>query len=584
MARVLVRNGCLLTCSSRPSNAALHEYSWMLVDGGRIARVGTSEPPPELLDGATQLDAGGKVVLPGLGDSHCHVYATGRTLSSLSVAGCKSIAGLQEVLSKWARDHPAHTSGAVIQGTGWDQEELGALPSRWDLDAACPDRPVVLFRRCWHVLVANSAALRSCGVTAQSTKAGGVVDKRPDGEPTGILRESACGLVDAVINDPPPEAEQRRMLSAALKAMCARGITQCQTNDGAGTTPCSMWPRYVELADAEDLPMRVYLTVGWHDVRDRSCPPVGTRHQGGLLKMHRAKIYTDGALGPSTAALLEPYADDQSNTGTMQLSTEELHRAVSICSAAEFPVEVHVIGDRAADEALKAISSCSPLAPRPVLTHCQFLSQRLVGEMSRLGVIANVQPQFVPSDLPIVESRMGRDTERFRYAYAWRTLMKAGVLVAGGSDTPVEEPSPLKGIYDFVTHQLHASEKISFADALAAYTTASAYAAGEEDRLGQLRPGFEADFVLTSLDRTDVLASDPVALRRDDAIREVWLRGRRVYQAEGSIPRVPVEAHDGRGAAGEVPPWRQGRCPSCGLSHTLLGTEKPVRRLAASRL
>eukprot|EP01062_Namystynia_karyoxenos_P000701 TRINITY_DN10264_c0_g1_i1.p2 TRINITY_DN10264_c0_g1~~TRINITY_DN10264_c0_g1_i1.p2 ORF type:complete len:621 (+),score=195.09 TRINITY_DN10264_c0_g1_i1:90-1865(+) len=569
--RTLLRGGQLLTC--RPDGGGLDTHNWALFSRKGFERVGCGDPPPEVAALAEEVvDAGGKVVLPGLGDAHCHVYATGQQLNHLSLSGCKDMAELKGRLGRWVAAHDPAAKGEVVIGTGWDQNELGAQPTRAELDEAAGGRPVIIYRRCWHIAVANTAALERCRVTSESKVSGGSVDLDARGQPTGVLREAALDLLKPIVDIRPPDAEQRRLLQDGMRAFVSRGVTFCQTNDGNEIGGISdPWARYSELADADELPMRIFLTVSWRAIAGKPgggrAPRAGVAHGGGLLRCERSKLWTDGALGPSTAAMLEPYSDNPNNSGLMQLTERQIAEAIASSSAAGYRIEAHIIGDRAARDVLQAMQEHrGVMVPRPVLTHCQFLSAALVRQMGALSCVASVQPQFVPSDLPIVASRVGAGTERFRYSYAWRTLSEAGVKLAGGSDSPVEEPSPLRGIYDFITHQLHPAERIDFTEALAAYTTGAAFAARAEEELGRIAPGFQADFVLTNLTVDEVLAADPVGLCRPDAVTEVWVQGRRVHIG-GPTRSAPPDSYDGRGALGSVPPWLQGRCPTCGTSH-----------------
>lgn len=282
--------------------------------------------------------------------------------------------------------------------------------------------------------------------------------------------------------------------------------------------------------------------MAWQDLGLATAPPAKAVHTSGLLSCDRAKLWTDGGLGASTAAMLEPYADDPENSGVLQLTPENIDEALRKVKAHGFRVEAHAIGDRAATCLLDAFENHLAPEDRPVLTHCQILNNSLIDRMARTGVIANVQPQFVPSDLPIVKNRLGADTERFHRSYPWRTLLRKGIRLAGGSDAPVEAPAPLVGMADAMEHVLHESERLSLAEALEIYTSGAAFAARAEDFLGRLEPGFQADFILLS-HRGSATALTAADLRATE-VEEVYVAGRPVSVGAGPKTISSAGAHD----------------------------------------
>ncbi|CAJ1435437.1 unnamed protein product [Effrenium voratum] len=566
---LLLRNGRILSCKS----GQLVERSWLLIEEGRIKAGGQGTPP----EAAEVLDLDGRVVLPGLADSHIHVYALGKKLlESVDLSECKSIQEMQERARQFLRERP---NLKYLEGLGWDQEAMGRLPTRHDLDAAVGDLPAAFFRRCHHACVLSSAALRFlwpgrtlaiektlvrglargvCGITGATSDPEGGKIEREAGEPTGILRESALGDLLEPLKTEDSFEQQKEILLKGLRACVEQGITFVQSNDskllGGVERP---FEAYAALADEGRLCCRVFLTVQWQDVGQPGAPKAQQAHPSGLLSCDRAKLWTDGGLGASTAAMLEPYADSDSR-GMMQMSCEEIDQALELLKKHRFRVEAHAIGDRSATHLVDAFERLMPSAERPVLTHCQFLNKSLVDRMSKAGIIANVQPQFVPSDLAIVKTRVGEDTERFRYSYVWRTLMKAGVHVCGGSDAPVESPSPLIGMADAMDHALHASEQLTLAEALGIYTEGAAFAARAEDRIGGFEPGMEADFVVLST--REELTSHQL---RTAEVESVYLRGKLVHQPlPPSSKRPRLGAEGGAGKNGSRP-WLRGRCKCC---------------------
>jgi predicted amidohydrolase YtcJ len=402
--------------------------------------------------------------------------------------------------------------------------------------------------------VVNSAALRLLGIDHErGDVVGGVVERdAASHEPTGLLKESACDRVASLSIG--SDATRRACITRGLRECLQRGITAVQTNDGGA------WPLYAALAKEEALPLRVFLTVQAHEVGTPSAPPPGSR-VGELLSCHRAKIFADGSLGADTAALSEPYQhlrageeeDEEEDgpaakapaakrarsaprecdhahaaLGVLVHAREPLRALVARTHAAGFRLEVHVIGDRAADEVLGALEAAGAgPAARPILTHCQVLRGDLIARMRALGAVANVQPQFVASDARWVDKKLSAALRPF--AYAWRTLLREGVIVAGGSDAPIERADPLEGMHVAVFRFLQGTaspwrpeEALSREEALHIYTVGGALAAQEEARLGRVAPGMAADLVVLGVDAW----AEPARLAACP-VEQVWVAGRR---------------------------------------------------------
>lgn len=566
-SRRLFFNGNILSFQE----SVLTQWHWLHVEGGVVRKGGAGNPPDDLMqclnEGECQ-DLDGAVVLPGLGDSHIHIGAIGRSRQAIDLEGCVSIAEMQER----TRNHLSTQgdSSEMIEGNHWDQDLLGRLPTKEDLDVCSLERPLVFYRRCWHICVVNSATMAICGITSATPDVeGGQVDRDADGNPTGILREGAMeSLLKPLSDRDDPLERQQELLLDGLRECVQRGITAVQSNDGKVIGQISTpWQAYSALAAEGKLPCRVFLTVPWTALGQPETPNAPVQHPSGLLSCDRVKLWTDGALGASTAAMLEPYSDDRVNVGILQMSAEMIDEAMGKAKAANFRVEAHAIGDHAATELVTAFERFFSPEDRPVLTHCQILNASLVNRMSKMGVIANVQPQFAPSDKPIVPLRLGEDTERFRFSYPWKTLLREGVRLAGGSDAPVEAPAPLVGMADAMDNVIHDAERLSFAEALEMYTVGSAFAARAEDRLGQLAAGYQADLVVLSL-REPAPELTAAQLRSADVL-EVYVGGCLVHKGVPAPPPAPSDARrparsgDGAGKSGLLRAWRRGRCPCC---------------------
>jgi len=604
---------------------------WMTFDGstGAILALGTGALPAEPAPSQVH-DLGGRLVLPGLHDAHIHMYMVGATSVQVSLAGCESVEAMVEAVSSHAAKHPELS---WVVGIGWDQSRWGRYPSRHDLDGieALAGRPCFLWRACWHIGVGNSEALRRAGVEGGARVEGGSVETDDAGAPTGVLRERAADGVHALLGEARPEV-RRGFLTEAVWQCAAAGLTCVHTHEyGERWCAREAWGCYVALQRAGELPLRVELAAS-HDEEGRPPP----QRAAPLLRVSRGKIFGDGSLGAETAALRTAYvtpavaaaeaaaagaaaaaaaaaatgpeaaeaaaraaeaaaaverAREEAGAprfGQMIFSAEEMRRRVAAAAAEGYQLEVHAIGDACAEVVLDAFASELPAdgSARPILTHCQVLGDDLIARMAALGVVANVQPSFVPTDAHWVSARLAAPLRRT--SYAWRSLLRAGVWVAGGSDAPVELPRPLLGIFDAMARAarpegggpadreaaperqrvLLPEERLPFAAALWLYTVGGARAARREADLGALARGFLADFVVLP----DDVSADPTgaALLRAE-VDETWVGGQRRYgraTAAAAAAARPPELADPRGA-GRNGPARQpvavgaAGCPCC---------------------
>jgi len=502
------------------------------------------------------IDLGGMIVLPGLIDSHIHLEYTGKSAYYGDLSSCDSISEFKQAVQQHAERFPEMN---WVLGVKWDHSKWDRYPNRHDLDEVVPDRPVFLYRACWHICVCNSKALEVVGISLTPSSPliveGGFIDVEEDGiTPTGILRENAVSLVVPFISEKSPIIRKRHIMEA-IDQCISKGLTCVQSNDEFS------WDLYSELQNNQSLPIRVFLTIGHKELTssiEGYTVPAPIRHpsnqQDRFLSCHRVKIFSDGSLGAETAALRQPYVGSNSNYGILVLSQEQLNEQVNLAHQKGYRLEVHAIGDRAAESVLNAfeVNGVSK-EDRPILTHCQVLGQDLIERMATIGVIANIQPSFVPTDAQWVQKRIEKNVQR--YSYCWKTMMEHGVICAGGSDAPIETVNPFQGLYDAITRHTKSNdlsgekkqiddvflpdEKLSFAQALWLYTIGGAYAAQQENYLGQLSPGFAADFVVLQPRpeskqfniTSDYLTMNPSTLL-DLSVQQVWVNGKLRYSTK----------------------------------------------------
>ena len=501
----------------------------LLIRGETLTAVGSDEEIRSLDRNAESIDLKGRTVLPGFNDSHLHTLGYGRFLGVTDLRGCASV---EEML---LRLRPAlgdpEDPDSWLTGRGWDQERFHALPqgpSRPFFDRSCLDglptrRPLLLERNCGHVGVANTRGLQVLGLFREDPFGPTQVDRDEKGEPTGVLREDALewarGQVYRIDFD-----SALRFFARAGEAFARRGITSVQSDDlGPLGTDLDMLLRLFGALREKDLfPVRLneqFLLPRREDLEAFLEGGYRTGQGDGHFRFGPLKMLLDGSLGARTAALRRDYADDPGNRGLLLYGPEALKERVLRAHGAGMQVAIHCIGDRSLQTALEAYEAALAEVPRDArhtIVHCQVGDGELYDRMARLGVAAAVQPPFVASDQSIAPPRLGAD--RLAGAYPVKGLLDRGILTTGGSDAPVEDPAPLRGLWAAVTRQREPGdpaegwlpgERISFPEALDLYTRAGARLSFEEHVKGALIPGFYGD--LTVL-REDPFRVDPETL------------------------------------------------------------------------
>lgn len=521
----------------------------MAVRDGVVIATGSDQAIEARCKGpATRIvDLGGAFVMPGFNDAHAHLGMGGRILLSVDLIGVKSLAVMQARIRAAAGKAAA---GQWLTGGGWDQMLWpgGKLPTRADIAAAAGEHPAIFTRVDGHIAVADSAALRAAGITRETKDPhGGEIDRDAQGEPTGIIRETAQWLIHV----PPPSPEQRRRgLEMALLDAVSHGVTTVQDFsdwedflvfeqlEREGTLPARIaeWIPFAEPLALEEQ-QRAH-----HDLHDR------------MLRTTMLKGFMDGSLGSRTAAMHLPYADDPGNSGIPRFEQDKLNAMAVERARAGFQIGFHAIGDRAVEMALDAFAAAEeaktgPIPPQVVtptagpsfvwpqrdlryrIEHSQVVTAGDFARYKQLGVIASMQPNHLLSDMAWAEQRLG--PERSRYAYAWKSFLDAGVPLAYGTDYPVEPITPFRGVYASVTRMneagtacFHPEEKLNIWQTLYAYTQGSAYAEFAEGWKGRLAPGYVADFVV--LDR-DLTAVEPREILGTAVLRTV-VSGETVYE------------------------------------------------------
>jgi predicted amidohydrolase YtcJ len=502
--------------------------------GERIAAVGSSAEVKKLAGAdARVIDAKGAMLVPGFIDSHVHFIDGGFALSSVQLRDAKTPAEFIARIKAFAATVPA---GTWILGGDWDHTLWGGeLPRRDWIDSVTPNHPVWVNRLDGHMGLANSAALRAAGVTRATPEvAGGTIVRDARGEPTGILKDNAQGLVGRAIPDAPPEM-QDRALDAAMTYVAEQGVTS--VHNMGSWSDLAVFERAHK---AGRLRTRIYAAVPlatWERLRDT----VAARGRGDdWLRIGALKGFVDGSLGSHTAAMLQPFSDAPKDTGLLVNTLDDLYTWTSGADKAGLHVMVHAIGDRAIRDQLDIYERVEredgPRDRRFRIEHAQHIAPADIPRFASLNVIASMQPYHAIDDGRWAEQVIG--PERSKTTYAFRSLRDSKARLAFGSDWSVAPATPIEGIYAAVTRRTlddkHPEgwvpeQKITVEDALRAYTTGSAYASFEEGSKGSLERGKLADFVLIDRDLTRI----PPEQIRDAHVLMTVVGGMVVYERTG---------------------------------------------------
>ena len=509
----------------------LEHFSGLLIGrDGRVAKLlhdGDARPArPEF-----RLDGQHRTLLPGLIDAHGHVSGLGFQALNLDLTDTNSLAEAQHKLERYVAEHD---TPAWIRGGGWNQEKwkLGRFPTAADLDPFTRGRPTLLERVDGHAILANSAAIAAAGITARTPDpAGGRIERDAKGNPTGLFVDAARRLVEKAAPAPLPR-ERDAAITKAQEILIADGVTAtCDMG-----TNVDDWESMRRLGDSGRL--RVRITSYGLGV-DTMLTVAGSQPTqwlyDGRLRMVGVKLYADGALGSRGAWLKQPYSDMPNTRGLQFMDDAKLKNLMSRAAMDGFQVAVHAIGDAANAEVLDAIEELSATYEgdrRWRIEHAQIIDPADLPRFAKYHVVASMQPTHATSDHLMAVKRLGPD--RLKGAYAWKTMLGSHVVLAFGSDYPVEDPNPFPGMADAISREDAAGDppggflpeqKISLTQALAAFTTGAAFAAKAEDRIGSLEPGHLADFIL--LDR-DPFQVDSHSLR-DTKVLETWIGGVRAW-------------------------------------------------------
>lgn len=475
--------------------------------------------------GSQSIDLAGRTATPGLNDAHAHPMILGMSLDDLvlSTPPVESVAEIVRLVDDAAE---RRAPGSWIIGRGYDQARLTDQrhPSRADIDPVSPDHPVLLFRACHHIGVANSVALARAGIDEHTPDPdGGQIDRDEHGVPTGVVRETALTMVQDAI-EPPSEDELAHHIKRGLEAFLAEGVTSTVE---AGVDRPEELRAYQALWRRGELPARVYLMMIIADTLDQMIDlGVQTGLGDARLRIGPAKLFSDGSIGGRTARMRKPYEGQQDNVGLWMQDPEEMKRLVKRAHSAGFQVGIHAIGDAAIDLILDAYEEAQRDDPRPDprhrIEHCSIIDLGIVERIKRLGVVPIPGTSFLYYFRDAYVQNLGMD--RIRYAYGMRTFIDHGIVAAGSTDAPVDPPSATVCLQTMITRtdisgrEVWTEERVSLDEALRAYTLNGAYASFEEKIKGTLEPGKLGDVTVFETDLDSVSPGDIGSVRVDHTI------------------------------------------------------------------
>lgn len=498
--------------------------SAVMIDGARVLALGAKDEVRKFSHGKIEeLDLKGRTVLPGLTDAHIHIQQYALSLGKIDCETKTKEECLRRVAERVKNSKP----GEWMLGHGWNQNEWlpspfgrgaggeGQWPTAGELDALSPNNPVYLTAKSLHAAWTNTAALNLAKITNEtSDPKDGVIQRDDKRRATGILLETAMELVGSVL----PAASIHDLESAIEKAqpiLWKMGLTAIHDFDRRDS-----FMALQSLHARGKLKLRVSKNIPVESVDHAFELGLRTGFGDEWLWIGSVKAFMDGALGPHTAAMFEPYVNEPQNRGILNMDGEELFEHCRKAAEVGLSMTVHAIGDRANHEVLNAYEQLRKYEQdrelphlRHRIEHVQVLHPDDAPRLAQLNVVASMQPLHAPSDMFAADRFWG---DRSALAYAWRTQLNFGAPLAFGSDAPVESPNPFLGLHAAVTRRRadgspssagwYPEQKLTLAEALQAYTLGAAYAANAEHRIGKLAPGYLADLIV--LDH-DIFSMDP---------------------------------------------------------------------------
>jgi len=534
-AAVILINGRIWTGSAKQPWAQA-----VAISGGKILALGSTAQIEKLAGPQTQRsDLGGAFAMPGFNDAHIHFLGGSERLTQVDLNSARSLEEMQQRVAKFARENPAEAGNPWVRGFGWQYSFFPGkrLPTRQDLDAVVANRPVYLSAYDGHTGWANSKALELAGVTKDTAFTGfGEIVRDAQGQPTGVMKEGAQGLVTRAI--PAGTREQRlAALRRGLKMAAALGITSIQNAHGSPEDVAL----YDELLQRGELTLHVSVAQsirpGITQAQIDAIAELAKKYDGPMLRVGGVKIVVDGVIETHTAAMLAPYSDAPTS-GTPAWTKEQLDDAVRMADKAGLQIYIHAIGDRGVRMALDAYAHARKVNGvrdgRHRIEHIETVDAADIPRFKQLGVLASMMPIHAdPETIDVWATAVG--STRLPRSFAWNLLQKAGAHLVFSSDWPSAiSVDPIRGVHNAVNRMTTdgkppggwiPAQRISLESTLRAYTRAGAFSSFEEKGKGTIEPGMTADVVVLNHDPFKIPAPELHTLRA----KETYVNGRRVF-------------------------------------------------------
>ncbi len=504
---LILQNGNIFTMDEKCPKA-----SAVAIENGKVVAVGCDADILKLAGEKTKVfDLRLKTVIPGFSDSHLHNVKYGIFTNCCNLSKCTSLQELIDVTRKFINDNSIKLWDWVI-GTGWNQDlfDVKLYPTKADLDLISKDHPIVMFRTCSHLLLVNSKALEILGIDETTPQVeGGYFDVN-----LGLFRETASELVQVSIKSY-DVATLKSIIKKACEDLLKQGITSIHTDDfNMSVDHKRIIQAYSELAEERNLPVRVTqqcLVSNQEELEDFINCNYKDLNINNFYRIGPIKIIADGSLGARSAALREPYADAPNTEGILIHNEHELKKMVETCQKFGYYVAIHCIGDKALELAIDSIDYARKKYPHNTLrhgiVHCQITDENLLNRIEEMDLLIYAQPIFLNYDLHIVEERVGKKLASSSYNFG--RLVRNGVHLSMGTDSPVEKFNPMENIYCAVTRKdisgypkggFNPEQSITVEESIKAYTYEPAYCSYEESIKGKIKNGYFADITVLSDD------------------------------------------------------------------------------------
>ena len=508
------------------------------IDSDKIVAVGKITDVEEKLKNEYDLiDLKGKTLLPGFIDSHIHAIGGIFLLLYPSLKNIKNLNDLQDIIKKEAS---LREPDELLIAFGLDEEKLEnpVIPTKWDLDEACPDTPVFIFRHDIHIGIANSKLLELLDINNDTiAPEGGEIKKNDKGEITGVLIENAINFIFKIIRLPNSkvirETADKFFLDLAEKGVTSiHGVLELDRKGGVENLGGIALP-ILKLIQENVLQnyYGIFFTANPKKILKIKKPPLEEDNEFSKFKVGCLKAWLDGSFGAYTACMFEPFSNQPGNSGYCVIDEDILYERMKKAHNMELQIAIHAIGDKAnkilVDLYQKLLEEYPRENHRHRIEHASMLTPEVIQRIKKLGLIVSCQPTFILSEYNWLEKRFG--AKRCQIIYPFKSIVDAGIVIASGSDGPVEDPNPILGLHAMVNREgFIPEESISIEEALKTYTINGAYAAFEEKVKGSIEVGKLADFV--------ILDKNPLEVPKDEIkeirVLETIIRGKSVFKKE----------------------------------------------------